>query len=78
MGAAPTASLRTPKVDQRTGELLFFNYSKHAPFMHYGVVGPDGKLRPLCSGATARTAPAARHDVHAELVDIMRFSAVLG
>ncbi|MBL0922928.1 MAG: carotenoid oxygenase family protein [Sphingomonadaceae bacterium] len=33
-----------PKVDPRTGELLFFNYSKHAPFMHYGVVGPDGRL----------------------------------
>ena len=33
-----------PKVDERTGELLFFNYSKHAPFMHYGVVGPDRKL----------------------------------
>jgi carotenoid cleavage dioxygenase-like enzyme len=33
-----------PKVDERTGELLFFNYSKHAPYMHYGVVGADGKL----------------------------------
>jgi len=26
------------KVDEATGELLFFNYSKHAPYMHYGVV----------------------------------------
>lgn len=34
-----------PKVDLATGELLFFNYSKHAPFMHYGVVGPDNKLK---------------------------------
>jgi carotenoid cleavage dioxygenase-like enzyme len=33
-----------PKVDQRTGELLFFNYSKHAPYMHYGVVDRRGKL----------------------------------
>lgn len=33
-----------PKVDDRTGELMFFNYSKCAPFMHYGVVGPNGKL----------------------------------
>jgi carotenoid cleavage dioxygenase len=33
-----------PKVDERTGELLFFNYSKHAPFMHYGVVDRSGKL----------------------------------
>lgn len=33
-----------PKVDERTGELLFFNYSKHAPYMHYGVVDRSGKL----------------------------------
>ncbi|NML06652.1 carotenoid oxygenase family protein [Sphingomonas sp. G-3-2-10] len=33
-----------PKVDDRTGELMFFNYSKHAPYMHYGVVDRDGKL----------------------------------
>ena len=33
-----------PKVDDRTGELMFFNYSKHAPFMHYGVVDAHGKL----------------------------------
>ncbi len=31
-----------PKVDPASGELLFFNYSKHAPYMHYGVVGADG------------------------------------
>ncbi|WP_336987097.1 carotenoid oxygenase family protein [Altererythrobacter aquiaggeris] len=33
------------KTDQATGELLFFNYSKHAPYMHYGVVGPDNRLK---------------------------------
>lgn len=33
-----------PKLDEATGELLFFNYSKHAPYMHYGVVDADGKL----------------------------------
>ncbi|MEY4271049.1 MAG: hypothetical protein RLZZ58_2265 [Pseudomonadota bacterium] len=32
------------KTDPATGELLFFNYSKHAPFMHYGVVGADNRL----------------------------------
>lgn len=26
------------KVDERTGEMLFFNYSTQAPYMHYGVV----------------------------------------
>lgn len=33
-----------PKVDPHTGELLFFNYSKHAPFMNYGVVDAEGNL----------------------------------
>lgn len=33
-----------PKVDERTGELMFFNYSKHAPYMHYGVVDASNQL----------------------------------
>lgn len=33
-----------PKIDEHTGELLFFNYSAEAPFMHYGVVSRDGEL----------------------------------
>lgn len=33
-----------PKVDERTGELLFFNYSKYPPYLHYGVVDRDGRL----------------------------------
>ena len=32
------------KVDEATGEMLFFNYSKQAPYMHYGVVSPDRTL----------------------------------
>lgn len=31
------------KVDEATGELLFFNYSKHAPYMHYGVIDRTGR-----------------------------------
>lgn len=34
-----------PKVDENTGELMFFNYSKHAPYLHYGLVGADDKLK---------------------------------
>lgn len=34
-----------PKVDEATGELLFFNYSTEAPYLHYGVVGPDNRLK---------------------------------
>ncbi|MCD2191966.1 carotenoid oxygenase family protein [Actinomycetospora endophytica] len=33
-----------PKADERTGELLFFNYGKQAPYMHYGVVDADNAL----------------------------------
>ena len=32
------------KVDEATGELLFFNYSTKSPYMHYGVVSPEGEL----------------------------------
>ena len=49
LGTAPWTPLdgisAHPKVDVSTGEMLFFNYSKHAPYMHYGVVGPDDRLR---------------------------------
>ncbi|GAA3197927.1 carotenoid oxygenase family protein [Rhodococcus baikonurensis] len=33
-----------PKVDDKTGEMLFFNYSKEAPYMHYGVVDSANEL----------------------------------
>lgn len=33
------------KVDERTGEMIFFNYSFNtAPYMHYGVISADNKL----------------------------------
>jgi len=34
-----------PKLDEATGELMFFNYSKHPPYMHYGVVDKHNKLK---------------------------------
>jgi carotenoid cleavage dioxygenase-like enzyme len=33
------------KVDERTGELCFFDYGVKPPYMRYGVVGPDGAIR---------------------------------
>jgi carotenoid cleavage dioxygenase-like enzyme len=33
-----------PKVDDATGELLFFNYSKQAPYLGYGVVDAENNL----------------------------------
>ena len=32
------------KVDNRTGELLFFNHSKNEPYLHYGVVDEQNDL----------------------------------
>ena len=32
------------KVDEATGEMLFFNYAKQAPYMHYGVVDANREL----------------------------------
>ncbi len=49
LGLAPWAPIdgvsAHTKVDLQTGELLFFNYSRHAPYMHYGVVGADGRMK---------------------------------
>jgi carotenoid cleavage dioxygenase len=36
-----------PKVDDRTGELLFFSYSKQDPYMRYGVVDEGNNLAHL-------------------------------
>jgi carotenoid cleavage dioxygenase len=33
------------KVDEQSGELMFFDYGPRAPFMKYGVVAPDGNLK---------------------------------
>ena len=33
-----------PKVDEANGDLLFFNYSKKAPYLHYGVVNAANEL----------------------------------
>ncbi len=35
------------KVDEITGELMYFDYGNEAPYMRYGVVGADGQLRHL-------------------------------
>ncbi len=33
------------KVDEQTGELMFFDYGPRPPYMTYGVVGSDGTLK---------------------------------
>ncbi len=34
-----------PKVDEKTGDMMFFNYSLNAPYMHYGLVDRHNKLQ---------------------------------
>jgi carotenoid cleavage dioxygenase len=48
------------KVDPATGELVFFGYGDRPPYMHYGVVKPDGTVH-----ATDITLPGPRrpHDL---------------
>ena len=49
------------KVDERTGEFVFFNYSFNTkPYMEYGVVGPDNKL--ICSTEIDLPGPRLPHD----------------
>ncbi|WP_062344553.1 carotenoid oxygenase family protein [Herbidospora yilanensis] len=36
-----------PKVDERTGELFWFDYGPKPPFLRYGVVGPQGTVEHL-------------------------------
>ncbi|BBZ77639.1 dioxygenase [Mycolicibacterium anyangense] len=44
-GAFPAEGVSAhPKVDERTDEMMFFNYSKNAPYLHYGVVDRDNTL----------------------------------
>jgi carotenoid cleavage dioxygenase len=42
-GALPRISAHS-RPDEHTGELLFFDYGLKAPYMQYGVVGPDRTL----------------------------------
>ena len=66
------------KVDDHTGELLFFNYSNDSalPALRRGRRGqPPGALR---RRRPARAAAAARHGLHRALRDPQRHAAVLG
>ena len=49
------------KVDENTGELLFFSYSKQAPYLRYGTAGPDGSL--TCVQDVPLPGPRLPHDM---------------
>ena len=67
-----------PKVDERTGELLFFNYGKEAPYMHYGVVDEADDLVHYVD--VPLPGPRLPHDMAftENYVDPQRLPAVLG
>jgi carotenoid cleavage dioxygenase-like enzyme len=50
-----------PKVDERTGELVYFTLSDEAPFMRYGVVSKDGEL--VHEIPIELPGPRATHDI---------------
>ena len=65
-----------PKVDENTGELLFFNYSKYPPYQHYGVVDKNNKL--IHYTPVPLPGPRLPHDMaftknHSILVDLPLF-----
>ena len=49
------------KVDERTGEFLFFAYGKEAPYMHYGVMDRFGALKTFMP--VALPGPRLPHDM---------------
>ena len=72
---------RTPKVDEQTGELFFFDYGMKPPYMRYGVVGPDGAVG--TSSAIDLPGPRLPHDMaitehHAILMDLPLFQRSRG
>ena len=57
------------KVDEHTGELMFFDFGVKPPYMRYGVVGPEGTVQPLRADRPPRPAAAARHGDHRAPLD---------
>jgi carotenoid cleavage dioxygenase len=50
-----------PKVDEATGELLFFNYATEAPYCHVGIADKGGKL--VRAVPVALPGPRLPHDM---------------
>ncbi len=46
-GTRPCQVSAHAKVDEQTGEMLFFDYGPQPPYMRYGVVGPSGQVTHL-------------------------------
>ena len=60
-GSWPQGISAHSKVDERTGELVFFNYSFNSkPYMEYGVIDRDNQL--VCATAVELPGPRLPHD----------------
>ena len=57
------------KADERTGELMFFDYGVKPPYMRYGVGLPRGRRASLRRHRPPGPAPAARHGDHRAPLD---------
>lgn len=44
-GALPLPVSAHSRVDEATGDFIFFAYGKEYPYMHYGVIGMDGQIK---------------------------------
>jgi len=51
-----------PKVDPRTGEMMFMTFGMRAPFLSYGVIGKDGRLEHFVPIETV-PGPRYQHDI---------------
>ena len=45
MGSLSSKAMAHVKIDEYTNEMMFFDYGLKAPYMWYGVVGSEGKLK---------------------------------
>jgi carotenoid cleavage dioxygenase len=75
-GDAPRRISAHAKVDERSGELMWFDYGPRPPFMRYGVVGRDRRL--VHATAVELPGPRLPHDMaitdsHSVLMDLPVF-----
>jgi carotenoid cleavage dioxygenase-like enzyme len=59
--ATPWGVSAHPKLDEHTGELIWFGYATEAPFLRFGVIGRDGA--PVHEAGVPLPGPRLPHDI---------------